>query len=99
MGKLETEMFNTTIFLTTTTTVEQIVVNEDAKSITIAALASMLTASASEPEKKDVFFANSYISSLSDTELAEMEQLLMQKEESMMRQEETPKVYQKEKQC
>lgn len=96
MGRIENEICNTTLFLTTTTTVEQIVVNEDAKSITIAALATMLTASTSEPEKKNAFFANSFISSLSDSQLAEMDQLLLEKEESMMNLEDPPKVYQKQ---
>ena len=99
MGKLENEMMNTTLFLTTTTTVDQIVVEGDAKSLMIAALASSLTASTYETDKKNVWMANSYIDSLSDTELYEMEQLLQEKEEEWVTHSEHIDESQKPKRC
>lgn len=88
----------TTTMLSVTSTLNETVQDNDARSTTIVSLATSLTASMARPESTYVYLSNRYLDSLTDTELVEMEKKLAQKEEEMLISQEKPKVYQKTQQ-
>jgi len=96
MTFIQIDPLGTTTLMSTTSTLDDTVQDSDAKSTTIAGLATSLTTSMSRPESTYIYMSNHYIDSLTDEEIIQMEERLADKEHdfliSLETQQEKPKV-------
>ena len=101
MTIIQIDPLGTTTLLSTTSTLDDTVQDSDARSTTIAGLTTTISTSAMNPQYTQIYMANHYLDSLSDTEIMQMEEKLKQKEEDFMESyqqvEERPKVLEKTK--
>ena len=93
MTIIQIDPIGTTSLLCLTSTLDDTVQDKDARSTTITALTTTIASSSSTPRHIQMNYASRYVESLSDEQLAEMEQRLAYKEEMMNVQ--APKVLQK----
>ena len=87
----------TTTLISTTTSLDDTIADDDLKSTTITGLATSLTSSISTPASADMYYTDKYIDSLTDEQIIEMSKLLDDKTAEIGIEDniEKPKVYQK----
>lgn len=96
MTFIQIDPLGTTTLMSTTSTLDDTVQDSDAKTTTIAGLATSLTTSMARPESTYIYMSNHYIDSLTDEEIIQMEERLADKEQDFLiqleTQQEKPKV-------
>ncbi len=97
MTYLYIDPLGTTTLLSTISSLDETLEGDDLKSTTIMGLTTSLTSSISSPASADLYYADKYIDSLTDEQIAEMSNLLEDKSTDFKVQDgnEKPKVYQK----
>ena len=84
MTVIKIDTLGTTTISSTTSTIENTVEDGDLKSTTYTGLTTSLTTAGSSKPHVDIYMANSYLDSLSDTQIVQMEKMLEEKENLLL---------------